>query len=252
MHQNPVTGAIHPQMDQIPFFTKQQLVALRNKGLIDPENLDHYIACGGYMALRKVLQQNDLDAVITEITRSGLRGRGGGGFPAGIKWAAGKKAREKRDTEIDVVCNADEGDPGAFMDRSIIETDPFAVIEGMTIGAFAVGAHEGYVYIRKEYPLAQVRLSKALETARSAGLLGNNILGSGFAFDIRIHRGAGAFVCGESSALMASMVGKPGEPHAKYVHNVEFGFRDNPTVLNNVETWANVPIIQDVARRCGV
>lgn len=243
MHRDPVSGAVNVKMDEISFFTKQQLVALRNKGLIDPENLDHYIARGGYTALRKVLQANDPDAIIAEITRSGLRGRGGGGFPAGVKWASGKKAREKRGTEIYVVCNADEGDPGAFMDRSIIETDPFAVIEGMTIGAFAVGAHEGYVYIRKEYPLAQVRLNKALETARAAGLLGANILGSGFAFDIRIHRGAGAFVCGESSALMASMAGRAGEPRAKYVHNVEFGFRDRPTVLNNVETWANVPPI---------
>ncbi len=243
MHKNPVTGAVHAKMEDIPFFTKQQLVALRNKGLIDPENLDHYIARGGYTALRKVLQQNDPDAVIEEVTRSGLRGRGGGGFPAGVKWASGKKARLHRGTEIFVVCNADEGDPGAFMDRSIIETDPHAVIEGMAIGAFAVGAKEGYIYIRKEYPLALVRLKKALADARAAGILGDRVFDTDFSFDIHIHRGAGAFVCGESSALMASMAGRAGEPRAKYVHNVEFGFRDLPTVLNNVETWANIPPI---------
>ncbi|MBU1068928.1 NADH-quinone oxidoreductase subunit F, partial [Myxococcota bacterium] len=171
MHKNPVTGAINPKMEDISFFTKQQLVALRNKGLIDPENLDHYIARGGYTSLRRVLTENRPEDVIAEITRSGLRGRGGGGFPAGVKWASGRKAMEKRGCEIYVVCNADEGDPGAFMDRSIIESDPYAVIEGMTIGAFAVGASEGFIYIRKEYPLALVRLNKALEAARAAGLL---------------------------------------------------------------------------------
>ncbi len=243
MHKNPVTGAINPKMEDISFFTKQQLVALRNKGLVDPENLDHYIARGGYTALRRVITEKNPDGVIAEITRSGLRGRGGGGFPAGVKWASGKKAMEKRGCEIYVVCNADEGDPGAFMDRSIIESDPYAVLEGMTIGAYAVGASEGFIYIRKEYPLALVRLNKALDAARAAGLLGERIFGTDFSFEIRIHRGAGAFVCGESSALMASMSGRAGEPRAKYVHNVEYGFRDKPTVLNNVETWANVPPI---------
>ncbi len=243
MHRNPVTGAINPKMEDISFFTKQQLVALRNKGLVDPENLEHYIARDGYQALRRALTEANPDGLIAEVTRSGLRGRGGGGFPAGVKWASGKKAKVKRGTAIYVVCNADEGDPGAFMDRSIIETDPHAVIEGMAIGAFAVGATEGFIYIRKEYPLALVRLNKALAAAREAGLLGERIFGTDFSFDIRIHRGAGAFVCGESSALMASMAGRAGEPRAKYVHNVEYGFRDLPTVLNNVETWANVPPI---------
>jgi len=243
MHKNPVTGAINPKMEDISFFTKQQLVALRNKGLIDPENLEHYIARDGYQALRRALTDANPDALIAEITRSGLRGRGGGGFPAGVKWASGKKAKVKRGTDIYVVCNADEGDPGAFMDRSIIETDPHAVIEGMAIGAFAVGASEGFIYIRKEYPLALVRLNKALAAAREAGLLGERIFGTDFSFDIQVHRGAGAFVCGESSALMASMSGRAGEPRAKYVHNVEYGYRDLPTVLNNVETWANVPPI---------
>ncbi len=181
--------------------------------------------------------------MVKDVIASGIRGRGGGGFPAGVKWEGGRNAAIKKNEEIFVVCNADEGDPGAYMDRSIIETDPHAVIEGMLIGAFAVGAKEGFIYIRKEYPLAMDRLHIAIEQAREYGLLGNNILGSDFSFDIHVHRGAGAFVCGESSALMASMAGKAGEPRAKYVRSVEFGFRDKPTILNNVETWANIPAI---------
>ncbi|MCU0661085.1 MAG: SLBB domain-containing protein [Myxococcota bacterium] len=243
LYTDPVTEKTHEKMEDIPFFTKQQLVALRNKGLIDPENIEHYIARGGYTALRKVLSDNDPEKAIDEVLASGLRGRGGGGFPTGLKWRSGRKAAKERGEPIYVVCNADEGDPGAFMDRSIVETDPHSVLEGMLIGAFAVGSHEGFVYIRKEYPLALVRLERALEQARTMGLLGKNILGMGFDFDIEVHRGAGAFVCGESSALMASMAGKPGEPRAKYVHNVEYGYRDKPTILNNVETWANVPVI---------
>jgi len=243
LHTDPVTGAVNPTMHDIAFFTKQQLIALRNKGLIDPENIDHYIARGGYEALAAVLRDRTGDEVIQEVLRSGLRGRGGGGFPAGLKWQAGRRAAQERQEEVYVVCNADEGDPGAFMDRSIIETDPHTVIEGMLIGAYAVGARRGFIYIRKEYPLAMERLQKALQQARAHGLLGERILGRDFAFDIQIHRGAGAFVCGESSALMASMSGRAGEPRAKYVHNVEFGYRDKPTVLNNVETWANIPEI---------
>jgi NADH:ubiquinone oxidoreductase subunit F (NADH-binding) len=232
------------KMGDIGFFGKQELVALRNKGLIDPENIDHYIARGGYEALGKVLK-TDADAVIQDIIQSGIRGRGGGGFPAGVKWESCKKAKVERNEVSYVVCNADEGDPGAFMDRSIIETDPHSVIEGMLIGAYAVGSNEGYIYLRKEYPLALDRLNIAINQAREYGLLGDNILDSGFSFDIRIHRGAGAFVCGESTALMASMSGKAGEPRAKYVHNVEFGYRDKPTILNNVETWANIPVIME-------
>ena len=243
LYKNPVSGEINEKMGDIPFFSKQQLIALRNKGIIDPENIDHYIARGGYDALRKVLGGMKQEDVIKEVIASGIRGRGGGGFPAGVKWKSGWKAAQEREEEIFVVCNADEGDPGAFMDRSIIETDPHSVIEGMLIGAFAVGSTEGYIYIRKEYPLAQTRLARAIGQAREYGLLGDDILGSGFSFDIHVHRGAGAFVCGESSALMASMAGKPGEPRAKYVHSVEYGFRDKPTVLNNVETWANIPEI---------
>jgi NADH:ubiquinone oxidoreductase subunit F (NADH-binding)/NADH:ubiquinone oxidoreductase subunit E/NAD-dependent dihydropyrimidine dehydrogenase PreA subunit len=243
LHKDPVSGETHAELARIPFFEKQQLIALRNKGLIDPEEIDQYIARDGYMALRKALTELKPEEVIREVKLSGLRGRGGGGFPAGVKWESGRKAALARSVPIHVVCNGDEGDPGAFMDRSIIETDPHAVIEGMAIGAYAVGSHEGYIYIRKEYPLAQHRLRIAIDQARERGLLGQDILGTGFAFDLQIHRGAGAFVCGESTALMASMQGKPGEPRAKYIHNVEYGFRDQPTVLNNVETWANVPAI---------
>ncbi len=245
LFRDPVSKATHSKMETIPFFGKQQLIALRNKGIIDPENIEHYIARDGYKAIAKVLEEYSQDKLITDIIASGIRGRGGGGFPAGVKWQSCLKAARARNELPYVVCNADEGDPGAFMDRSIIETDPHSVLEGMLIGAFAVGAREGFIYIRKEYPLALVRLNKAIEQARQRGLLGESILGSDFSFDVHIHRGAGAFVCGESTALMASMSGRVGEPRAKYVHNVEYGYRDKPTVLNNVETWACIaPIIQ--------
>jgi len=242
LYKDPQTEQTYTSMDEIEFFTEQQLIALRNKGLIDPENIDHYIARDGYKALAKTLEM-DSDAIIKEVTVSGIRGRGGGGFPAGVKWQSCKKAMEEREEPSYIVCNADEGDPGAFMDRSIIETDPHSVIEGMLIAAKALQAKEGFIYIRKEYPLAMERLEKALEQARSRGLLGDSIMGTDFSFDIHIHRGAGAFVCGESTALMASMSGKAGEPKAKYIHNTEYGYRDRPTVLNNVETWANIPEI---------
>lgn len=243
LHKDPVTGEINRTMDDIRFFSKQELIALRNKGIIDPENIEHYIARGGYKGIHKALSEMAPTDVVKEVIDSGIRGRGGGGFPAGIKWQSAVKAVEKRGMAAYVVCNADEGDPGAFMDRSIVEADPHAVIEGMMIGAYAIGATEGYIYIRKEYPLALVRLEKAIEQARERGLLGENIFDSGFTFDIHVHRGAGAFVCGESSALMKSMAGQVGEPRAKYVRSVEYGFRDAPTVLNNVETWANIPMI---------
>ena len=243
LHKDSVTGIINEHIDDIAFFSKQQLIALRNKGIIDPEKIDNYISRKGYTGLKKVLDTNNPDEIVSDIIASGIRGRGGGGFPTGVKWKSGKDAATKQDEEIYVVCNADEGDPGAYMDRSIIEADPFSIIEGMTIGAFAVGSHEGFVYIRKEYPLALERLQKALKQAREYGLLGKNILDSGFDFDIQIHIGAGAFVCGESSALMTAMSGKAGEPKAKYIRSVEKGFRDKPTILNNVETWANIPAI---------
>lgn len=226
-----------PRMSDIPFFADQTLIVLRNRGLIDPESIDEAIARGAYEALAKVLTTMTPDQVIQEIKASGLRGRGGGGFPTGIKWETCKNAPgDKRY----VLCNADEGDPGAFMDRSTIESDPHAVIEGMCIGAYAIGSSEGYVYIRNEYPIALERLKIAIKQAREYGLLGKNIFDKGFDFDIRIVRGAGAFVCGESTALMASIEGRPGEPRAKYVHTVERGLWDKPSCLNNVETWANV------------
>ncbi|MCP4602836.1 MAG: NADH-quinone oxidoreductase subunit F [Proteobacteria bacterium] len=239
------SGEAVPKMDDIPFFSKQKLLALRNKGLVDPESILSYIARDGYVALAKALKEMKPDDVLAQVKRSGLRGRGGGGFPTGVKWESCIAAVKKTDKEPVVVCNADEGDPGAFMDRSIIETDPHTVIEGMLLGAYAIGAKEGYVYIRKEYPLALERLGKAIDDACERGLLGENILGKDFSFSIKIHRGAGAFVCGESTALMASMEGRIGEPRAKYIHNVESGYKERPTVLNNVETWANIPVIVD-------
>ncbi|MBN2587244.1 MAG: 4Fe-4S binding protein [Candidatus Fermentibacteraceae bacterium] len=238
-------GVAVPRMEDIPFFGKQKLLALRHKGMINPEKIEDYFRLGGYQALHAVLTGMEPEDVIREVIRSGIRGRGGGGFPAGVKWSSCVEAVEKTGQPPYVICNADEGDPGAFMDRSIIEADPHCVIEGMLIGAFAVGAAEGFVYIRKEYPLALKRLMTALDQAREQGLLGGNILETGFDFDITVHRGAGAFVCGESSALMASMSGNPGEPRAKYVRSVERGYRDRPTVLNNVETWANIPLIME-------
>jgi len=224
---------------EIPFYKLQKRLILGNNPLIDPTNIDHYLAVGGYKALEKALFDMKPTQIIEEVKKSGLRGRGGGGFPAGIKWAT--CAKHKGDRYI--ICNADEGDPGAYMDRSILEGNPHSVIEGMIIAARAIGGKEGYVYVRHEYPLAVANLTIALDRARDIGLLGNNILGSGFDFDIKISRGGGAFVCGESTALMASLEGKPGRPRAKYVHTVEKGFREGPTNLNNVETYANVPVI---------
>ena len=232
-----------PKMENIKFFGKQKLIALRNKGIINPENIDDSIARGAYLSLAKVLHQMTQEEIINEVKKSELRGRGGGGFPTGLKWEVSYKSGKKRNETPCIICNADEGDPGAFMDRSIVEADPHTVIEGMTIGARAIGASEGFVYIRKEYPLALKRLQIAIKQAKEYGLLGENILNSGFNFDIHIHRGAGAFVCGESTALIASIEGKAGEPIASYIYPAETGFRNNPTIVNNVETWANIPVI---------
>lgn len=241
MYVPPKEKAPIPKMSEIPFFSDQTLIALRNRGMIDPENIDDYIARGGYKALAKALTSMTPDEVLQEIKKSGLRGRGGGGFPTGIKWETCKKAEGS--TKY-VICNADEGDPGAFMDRSIIEGDPHSVIEGMIIGAYAIeNVREGYIYVRMEYPLAIKRFNIAIEQAKEYGLLGERIFDTDFSFNIYVRRGAGAFVCGESTALMASIEGKPGEPRAKYVHTVEKGLNDCPTCLNNVETWANVPQI---------
>ncbi len=227
---------------EIPFYAKQQRNVLRKVGLIDPEDINDYIAHGGYASLAKVLTTCEPDTVIDEIERSGLRGRGGGGFSTGRKWRSCVKAKEDI---CYLICNGDEGDPGAFMDCSIMEGDPHAVIEGMAIGAFAIGTDHGYIYVREEYPRALKRLRHAITEAKERGLLGEKIFGTDFSFDIKINRGAGAFVCGESTALMQSVAGKVGEPRAKYVRSVERGLYDKPTVLNNVETYANIPLIID-------
>ena len=241
----PQAGAAAiPLEKDIQFFAKQQSIALRNRGQVDPANIEDAIRRGAYQALQKVARdQVSPDELIQTMIRSGLRGRGGGGFPTGIKWQSCQKACHERKTKPYVVCNGDEGDPGAFMDRSIVEADPHAVIEGMLLGAYALGASEGFVYIRREYPLALDRLYKALDQARQWGVLGDSVMGTDFVFDIQVHQGAGAFVCGESTALMASMEGRAGEPRAKYVHTVEYGLNNLPTVLNNVETWATIPAI---------
>jgi len=239
IYKDKTTSEMIAEYSEIPFYKHQHRIALKRIGAIDPASIDDYFLAGGYAGLVKALGMKP-DEIITEIENSGLRGRGGGGFPTGTKW----RSCVAVDSDVRyVLCNGDEGDPGAFMDRSIMEGDPHAVIEGMIIGAIAVGAHKGYIYVRDEYPLAVRNLSSALEAARGKGLLGDNILGSGFAFDIRISRGGGAFVCGESSALMRSVGGDLGEPRAKYIRSVERGLYDKPTVLNNVETWANVPEI---------
>ena len=240
LYTNPVDGQKIEHYPDVAFFKHQQRIALRNLGKIAPHRIEDYIGEGGYQGLEKVLRTMKPQEVIDEIAKSGLRGRGGGGFPAGRKWQTCAKCEAEPRY---VICNGDEGDPGAFMDRSIMEGDPHAVIEGMIIAAFAVGAHQGYVYVRDEYPLAVIHMQKAIDDARANGLLGENIFGSGFSFDVRIARGAGAFVCGESSALMKSVAGEVGEPRAKYVHSVVKGLYDQPTVLNNVETYANVPQI---------
>ena len=225
---------------EVDFYRKQLKIALNNCGFIDPERIEEYIARGGYFPLYKVLHEMSPQEVIEEVKQSGLRGRGGAGFPTGVKWESCRNA--KGDIKY-VICNADEGDPGAYMDRSILEGDPYSVLEGMVIGAYAIGAHEGYIYLRNEYPLAIRTIKKSIEKAEGCGLLGENILNSNFDFTVKINRGGGAFVCGESSALMASLEGKVGEPRAKYIRSVEKGLWDRPSNINNVETWANVPVI---------
>jgi len=224
----------------VPFYKKQKRLVFGNNGLIDPAVIEDYIAVGGYAALARALFGMKPDAVIEEVTRAGLRGRGGGGFPTGVKWSTTRNAPGEPKY---LICNADEGDPGAYMDRSLVEGNPHSVLEGMIIGAYAMGSHEGFVYVRNEYPLAVKNMQTAIEAAEKRGLLGKNILGSGFDFSVRINRGGGAFICGESTALMASLEGQVGEPRAKYVHTAVEGLWGKPTNLNNVETWANVPLI---------
>ncbi len=227
---------------QHPFFTGQKRIVLEHSGIIDPERIESYIAAGGYQALYHVLHEMTPADVIDVITRSGLRGRGGAGYPTGLKWATVAKSHGNRKF---VVCNADEGDPGAFMDRSIIESDPHTVLEGMAIAAYAVGAEQGYVYVRAEYPLAIQRLQKAIAQARRLGVLGAQIFDAGFTFRVDIRVGAGAFVCGEETALMASIEGRRGQPRPRPPYPAESGLWGQPTLINNVETYANIaPIIR--------
>ena len=240
LYIDPTNKEQIPDSKHMGFYKKQLRIALRNCGLIDPENIDEYLAADGYEAMGKVLLESKPEDIIQSIIDSGLRGRGGGGFPTGIKWkiAAGNHADQKY-----VVCNADEGDPGAFMDRSILEGDPHCVLEAMVINGFCIGATKGLIYIRAEYPLAIHRLKIAIDQARNYGLLGTDILGSGFDFDVEIRYGAGAFVCGEETALIHSMEGERGEPTFKPPFPAQSGYMGKPTNVNNVETYANIPVI---------
>jgi NADH:ubiquinone oxidoreductase subunit F (NADH-binding)/(2Fe-2S) ferredoxin/Pyruvate/2-oxoacid:ferredoxin oxidoreductase delta subunit len=251
--ENPCTGARTeyfrgsdglfaslPAYHELPMFARQMRIVLRNCGLIDPASLEEYAARGGYRALLRALAELQPEDVLREVTVSGLRGRGGAGFPTGLKW---KVVRESPGEPKYVICNADEGDPGAYMDRGVLEGDPHSVLEGMAIGAYAMGASEGVIYVRAEYPLAVERLRTAIEQAEQAGLLGDGILGSRFSFRVRIVRGAGAFVCGEETALIASVEGRVGEPRTRPPFPAQKGLWGKPTCINNVETWANLPVI---------
>ena len=228
------------QPDEIPFIAKQTRIVLENCGKFDAESLDEYLAAGGFAALKKAMFEMTRDDVINEVDASGLRGRGGGGFPTGKKW---KQVARQKETVRYVVCNGDEGDPGAFMDGSVMEGDPFKLIEGMMIAGYAVRAENGYIYVRAEYPMSVARLKNAIKLLEERGLLGDNILGTDFNFHMHINKGAGAFVCGEGSALTASIEGNRGMPRTKPPRTVEKGLWEKPTVLNNVETYANVPKI---------
>lgn len=240
LYVDPVTNEKILYEPDVPFYKKQTRYLLSANGEIDPTDIDDYIAIGGYSALSKALFQLSPGDILEEVKKSGLRGRGGGGFPTGRKWESCYNS--KGDIKY-VLCNADEGDPGAYQDRSLLEGNPHAVLEGMIIGAYTIGSHQGYIYVRHEYPLAVKNARLAIEQAMDYGLLGKNILGSGFDFTISINKGGGAFVCGESSALIASLEGKMGEPKAKYVHMAEKGLWDRPSLLNNVKTWASVPLV---------
>jgi NADH-quinone oxidoreductase subunit F len=241
LYTDPATGEKKPTRDEVPFYRKQHRLLLSANELLQPISIEDYIATGGYSALAKALTLKP-EAIVEMIKQSGLRGRGGGGFPTGRKWETARNA-EAEDGIRYVICNADEGDPGAYMDRSVLEANPHSVIEGMIIGSWAIGSHEGYMYVRAEYPLAVEHVNLALRQSEEYGFLGDNILSSGHGFRIKVARGAGAFVCGESTALMASLEGRVGRPRAKYVHTVERGLYERPSCLNNVETWANVPHI---------
>ena len=233
-------GKAYGRQEEIPFYSQQKRIALEHCGHINAESIKEYIAVGGYRATAKALFDMTPQDIVNEITESNLRGRGGGGFPTGKKWSQVLRQEEE---EKYVVCNGDEGDPGAFMDRSMMEGDPHRVIEGMIIAGIATKAHHGYIYVRAEYPLAVSRLEKAIKKATEKGLLGKNILNSGFDFDLKINQGAGAFVCGEGSALTSSIEGNRGMPRVKPPRTVEKGLFEKPTVLNNVETFCNIPPI---------
>ncbi|MCC6523269.1 MAG: SLBB domain-containing protein [Polyangiaceae bacterium] len=242
LYRDPETGARAVKESDIPFYQRQERLLLGSNTRLDSRSIDDYLAMGGYGALAKALFRMSAAEVLDEVKRSQLRGRGGAGFPTGRKWEGSRDA--PGDVRY-VIVNADEGDPGAFMDRALLEGNPHSILEGLVIGAYAVGAHEGYVYVRQEYPLAVENLNHAIAEAEALGLLGPNILGSGFDFAVRVHKGAGAFVCGESTALMTALEGRAGEPRPKYVRSNVKGLWNRPSVLNNVETWANVPLIVD-------
>ena len=240
LYTDPNTNEKIIHESEIPFYKFQERLVFGSNGNIDPKSIDDYLAIGGYSALAKVLSQMTPEQVLEEVKKSNLRGRGGGGFPAGVKWEGSRNAPG----EIKyVIVNADEGDPGAYMDRSLLEGNPHSVLEGLTIGAYTIGSHEGYIYVRQEYPLAVENVNMAIKQAEEYGFLGKNILGSGFDFTVKVHQGAGAFVCGESTALMTALEGRAGEPRPKYIRSNIVGLWGRPSVLNNVETWANVPLI---------
>ncbi|MCK5862930.1 MAG: NAD(P)H-dependent oxidoreductase subunit E, partial [Candidatus Hydrogenedentes bacterium] len=238
--QVPATAQVIPALQEISFFQQQQKIVLRNCGTIDPTSIEEYIARDGYEALSKVLTEMTPEQVTDTVKKSGLRGRGGAGFLTGMKWEFTRKASGDKKY---VLCNADEGDPGAFMDRSVLEGDPHSVIEAMIIAGYAIGSDQGYVYVRAEYPLAVERLENALKQSRETGLLGQNIMGTDFSFDLEIRMGSGAFVCGEETALMRSIEGKRGEPRPRPPFPAIAGLWEKPTLLNNVETYANIPVI---------
>lgn len=240
VYKDPATNKRIIKNSDIPFYKKQKRYIIGNNINIDPRSIEDYIAIDGYSAMSKVLFSMSQENVIEEVTEANLRGRGGAGFPAGLKWKATRKATSEPKY---IICNADEGDPGAFMDRAVLEGMPHSVLEGMVIGSYAIGSHEGFIYVRNEYPLAVENITIATEKARELGLLGKDIMGSGFDFDVAIVRGGGAFVCGEETALIASIEGRSGEPRPKYVFPAERGLYNKPTNINNVETWANVPLI---------
>jgi NADH-quinone oxidoreductase subunit F len=240
LYVDPTTGESAIRESDIPFYSNQERNIIGNNIHIDPKRIDDYLALGGYSALVKVLSGMTAEEVVEEVKKSNIRGRGGGGFPAGRKWEGSRNAPDEPKY---VIVNADEGDPGAFMDRALLEGNPHSVLEGLIIGGYAIGSHEGYIYVRQEYPLAVENVNIAIQQAEAYGFLGENILGSGFDFTITVHQGAGAFVCGESTALMTALEGRAGEPRPKYIRSNIKGLWEKPSVLNNVETWANVPLI---------